>query len=104
MNMAGLRTELRAEDLATLLSKEVRTLQDGAAFLGIDEVSLDAAAYRRRIPFVRFGNKKLFTLSDLRDYRDRRGLGHESKLEEARSFTVETMPSRRNERRERATA
>lgn len=72
--------EFRAVDLARLLETEVMDTADAASFLGIAKASLEYAAYRGRIAFVRYGNKKLFTRQDLMDYAGNRGRGRESRL------------------------
>ena len=79
---------LRAEDLATLLSKDIFDADDAAQFLGIARNSIEYAAYRRRIPYVQYGAKKLFTRADLMDYAANRGRGRDSRLEDAKSFVV----------------
>jgi hypothetical protein len=73
--------EFRAPDLAKLLSTEIMDKSDAAAFLGIAKGSLEYAAYRKRIPFVQYGAKKLFTRADLMDYARNRGHGKTSRLE-----------------------
>lgn len=78
---SGGGSKFRAVDLAKLLSTEVMDTADAASFLGIAKASLEYAAYRGRIAFVRYGNKKLFTRQDLTDYANNRGRGKESRLE-----------------------
>lgn len=73
----------RAEDLAALLSKDILDAEDAAEFLGIARNSIEYAAYRRRIPYVQYGAKKLFTRADLMDYASKRGRGRDSQLDEA---------------------
>lgn len=80
--------EFGAEQLADLLSKEIFDAEDAARFLGIARNSIEYAAYRRRIPYVAYGAKKLFTRQDLLDYASKRGRGRDSKLEEAPFFVV----------------
>ena len=81
-------TEFRAADLADLLSSQIFDAEDAAEFLGLARNSIEYAAYRRRIPYVQYGAKKLFTRQDLVDYRDKRGRGRESKLEDAPRILV----------------
>jgi hypothetical protein len=80
--------EFRAVDLAALLGKEVYDAEDAARFLGIARNSIEYAAYRKRIPYVQYGAKKLFTRADLMDYATNRGRGRESALEDAPVFVV----------------
>lgn len=77
------KKEFRAEDLATLLSRDIFDAEDAARFLGIARNSVEYAAYRKRIPYVQYGAKKLFTRQDLLDYASNRGRGRESRLEDA---------------------
>ena len=80
--------EFRAEDLAAMLSKDVFDADDAAAMLGIERGSLEYATYRKRIPYVQYGSKKLFTRADLMDYRARSGRGRESRLEPVEPIVV----------------
>ena len=73
---------LRAEQLADLLGREILDAEDAARFLGIAQNSIEYAVYRRRIPCVQYGAKKLFARADLLDYSSARGRGRESRLEE----------------------
>lgn len=82
------KQEFRAEDLANLLSRDIFDAEDAARFLGIARNSIEYAAYRRRIPYVKYGAKKLFTRADLLDYRANRGRGRESRLEDAAVHVV----------------
>lgn len=82
------KSEFRAEDLANLLSRDIFDAEDAARFLGIARNSVEYAAYRKRIPFVQYGAKKLFTRSDLMDYASNRGRGRDSKLEDATGYKV----------------
>jgi hypothetical protein len=77
------KQEFRAEDLANLLSRDIFDAEDAARFLGIARNSIEYAAYRKRIPFVQYGAKKLFTRADLIEYSRNRGRGRESRLEDA---------------------
>jgi hypothetical protein len=92
IDMAG--TELTAEGLAALLQQEIYDLEDGAARIGLKPNGLEYAAYRGRIPYVQYGDKKLFTQHDLMQYHDRRGRGSQSKLEPAKHFVVKPGPSK----------
>ena len=74
---------MRSEDLAKLLSRDIFDAEDAAKFLGIARNSIEYAAYRKRIPYVQYGAKKLFTRADLMDYASMRGRGRDSKLEDA---------------------
>jgi hypothetical protein len=74
--------EFRAADLAKLLSDQILDAEDAAKFLGLARNSIEYAAYRRRIPYVQYGAKKLFTKADLLEYNSKRGRGRESKLED----------------------
>lgn len=76
--------------MADLLSKEIFDAEDAARFLGIERNSIEYAAYRRRIPYVQYGAKKLFTRMDLMDYASRRGRGRDSKLEQAQALIVKS--------------
>lgn len=78
----------RAEDLAKQLSNDIFDAEDAARLLGIARNSIEYAAYRRRIPYVQYGAKKLFTRADLMDYASNRGRGRESKLQDAKVFVV----------------
>lgn len=82
------KQEFRAEDLANLLSRDIFDAEDAARFLGIARNSIEYAAYRRRIPYVQYGAKKLFTRSDLMEYSQNRGRGRESRLEDATVHVV----------------
>lgn len=84
----GAQEEFRAADLAELLSKEIFDAEDAAKFLGIERNSIEYAAYRRRIPFVQYGAKKLFTRADLQDYARNRGRGRDSRLQDANVILV----------------
>ena len=80
--------EFRAADLAELLSTEILDASDAATFLGIARNSIEYAAYRKRIPFVQYGAKKLFTRTDLMDYARNRGRGRDSKLDDQKAIVV----------------
>ena len=80
--------EFRAPDLAALLGKEVYDAEDAARFLGIARNSIEYAAYRKRIPHVQYGAKKMFAKADLLDYASNRGRGRESTLEDSPVFVV----------------
>lgn len=80
--------EFRAEDLAKQLSNDIFDASDAAKLLGIARNSIEYAAYRKRIPYVQYGAKKLFTRADLMDYASKRGRGRDSKLEDSPVFTV----------------
>lgn len=68
-------------DLAALLRKrEIMDVLDASTYLGIEKVSLEAAAARRRIGYVQVGYKKLFTKQDLDDYRAKADRGRFSEL------------------------
>lgn len=82
--------EFRAPELADLLSKEIFDASDAARFLGIERNSIEYAAYRKRIPFVQYGAKKLFTRADLMDYAANRGRGRDSKLQDAVALVVKS--------------
>lgn len=82
--------EFRASDLADLLAKEIFDAEDAARFLGIERNSIEYAAYRKRIPYVQYGAKKLFTRSDLMDYATNRGRGRDSRLQEASVHVVKS--------------
>lgn len=77
------KQEFRAEDLANLLSRDIFDAEDAARFLGIARNSIEYAAYRKRIPYVQYGAKKLFTRADLQEYMRNRGRGRDSRLEDA---------------------
>jgi hypothetical protein len=83
-------SEFRASDLADLLAKEIFDAEDAARFLGIERNSIEYAAYRKRIPYVQYGAKKLFTRADLMDYATNRGRGRDSKLQEASVHVVKS--------------
>ena len=83
-----MNAEFRAEQLAAMLSKEVFDADDAAEYLGIERGSLEYAAYRKRIPYVQYGSKKLFTRMDLMDYRSKSGRGRESRLEPVEPIVV----------------
>jgi len=83
-----LETPLRAAQLAELLTTEVFDAEDAAKFLGLARNSIEYAAYRKRIPFVQYGAKKLFCRADLLDYASNRGRGRDSKLENVDSIVV----------------
>src|SRR5262245_43743233 len=78
----------RASDWSAILGRYLLDADDAALYLGIARNSLDYAAYRRRIPFVQYGAKKLFPKADLDDYRAARGRGRESRLTPAARFRV----------------
>lgn len=80
----------KARDLADLLSKEIFDAEDAAKFLGIARNSIEYAAYRKRIPWVGYGAKKLFTREDLLAYASGRGRGRESKLEDQPHYIVKS--------------
>jgi len=80
--------EFRAADLKELLSTEIMDASDAAAFLGIARNSIEYAAYRKRIAFVQYGAKKLFTRADLQDYARNRGRGRDSKLDDQKPFVA----------------
>jgi hypothetical protein len=80
--------EFRAPDLAALLGKEVYDAEDAARFLDIARNSIEYAAYRKRIPYVQYGAKKLFTRIDLIEYASNRGRGRESNLEVSPVYVV----------------
>lgn len=80
--------EFRAADLAALLGREVYDAEDAARFLGIARNSIEYATYRRRIPYVQYGAKKLFARADLMDYASNRGRGRESSLEDSPVYVV----------------
>ena len=82
--------EFRAHDLADLLAKEIFDAEDAARFLGIERNSIEYAAYRKRIPFVQYGAKKLFTRADLIDYSRNRGRGRDSRLQDAEVLIVKS--------------
>jgi hypothetical protein len=82
--------DFRAQDLADLLAKEIFDAEDAARFLGIERNSIEYAAYRKRIPYVQYGAKKLFTRADLMDYATNRGRGRDSKLQEAQVLVVKS--------------
>lgn len=68
-------------DLARLLrNREIMDVQDAATYLGIEKVSLEAAAARRRIGYVQVGYKKLFTREDLDRYAELSARGRFSGL------------------------
>ena len=68
-------------DLAKLLrTRQIMDVQDTATYLGIEKVSLEAAAARRRIGYVQVGYKKLFTKDDLDRYRAKADRGRFSEL------------------------
>ena len=86
--------EFRAAELAAMLSKEVFDADDAAEFLHIERGSLEYAAYRKRIPYVQYGAKKLFTRADLMDYRSKSGRGRESQLEAVEPIVVKAGGAR----------
>lgn len=89
--MTGKATpDFRASDLADLLAKEIFDAEDAARFLGIERNSIEYAAYRKRIPYVQYGAKKLFTRSDLMDYATHRGRGRSSGLQDATVLVVKS--------------
>lgn len=70
-------------ELARLLrQRQIMTVEDAATYLGIKKVSLETAAYRRRIGYVQVGYKKLFTKEDLDLYAQKAKVGRESLLED----------------------
>jgi hypothetical protein len=77
-----------AQQLAELLMREVFDTEDAAGFLELTPNAVAYAAYRRRIPYVQYGSKKLFTRADLRDYASMRGRGRDSRLTEQPHFVV----------------
>jgi len=82
------KDEFRAEDLANLLSRDIFDAEDAARFLGIARNSIEYAAYRKRIPYVQYGAKKLFTRTDLVEYMRNRGRGRDSRLEDSPVLVV----------------
>jgi hypothetical protein len=78
----------RAAQLAELLSTEILDAEDAARFLGLARNSIEYAAYRKRIPFVQYGAKKLFCRADLQDYASNRGRGRDSRLETVPGIVV----------------
>jgi hypothetical protein len=80
--------DIRAKELAELLETQVFDPEGAARFLGLARNSIEYAAYRKRIPFVQFGAKKLFTRADLMDYAANRGRGRESRLEAVAPYVV----------------
>lgn len=85
---SALEAGFRAADLAKLLSDQIMDAEDAARFLGLARNSVEYAAYRRRIPYVQYGAKKLFTRDDLTDYASNRGRGRDSKLQDAPVLVV----------------
>ncbi len=83
---------LRAAEAAELLSTEILDAEDAARLLKIERNSIEYAAYRKRIPYIQYGAKKLFTRADLLDYAAHRGRGRESKLTEQPVFVVKPSP------------
>ena len=79
---------LTAEDLAKLLSHEVFDADDAAELLGIERGSLEYAAYRKRIKYVQYGAKKLFTRADLMEYKSLAGRGRDSRLQPVEPIIV----------------
>jgi hypothetical protein len=79
---------VRAADLAELLFNEVMDVEDAARYLGIARNSMEYAAYRKRVPFVHYAAKKLFTRADLDDYALSRGRGRRSELQTVDPFVV----------------
>jgi hypothetical protein len=68
-------------------------MHDAAVFLGLAKNSIEYAAYRKRIPFVQYGAKKLFTRADLMDYARNRGRGRDSRLEAVEPLVVDRHDS-----------
>lgn len=87
-NGSALDAGFRAADLAKLLSDQIMDAEDAARFLGLARNSIEYAAYRRRIPYVQYGAKKLFTRDDLTDYAGSRGRGRDSRLQDAPVIVV----------------
>jgi excisionase family DNA binding protein len=81
-------TAMKAADLAKLLREDVLDLQGAAEYLGLEKNSVEYAVYRGRLTAVQFANKKLFTKSDLRQYKMLRGRGKASQLEDVRIIVV----------------
>jgi Helix-turn-helix domain len=80
--------DITAAELADLLSHEIFDADDAARFLGLARNSIEYAAYRKRIAYVQYGAKKLFTRKDLLEYASKRGRGRDSKLEETPHFVA----------------
>lgn len=79
-------------DLARLLrQREIMDVQDAATYLGIEKVSLEAAAAKRRIGYVQVGYKKLFTKADCDDYIANRAKGRFSGLEDHEPEIIERL-------------
>jgi excisionase family DNA binding protein len=78
----------RAADLAAILEAEVLDVEGAARYLGLAKNSVEYAAYRKRIPHVQFGAKKLFTRDDLADYKGHRGRGRDSQLATVPPYVV----------------
>jgi hypothetical protein len=85
--------DIRAKDLAELLETQIFDAEGAARFLGLVRNSIEYAAYRKRIPFVQYGAKKLFTRADLEDYARNRGRGRDSRLEAVEPLTVDRHDS-----------
>lgn len=77
-----------AAELAELLETKIFDAEGAARFLGLARNSIEYAAYRKRIPFVHYGAKKLFTRHDLMEYASKRGRGRDSKLEDVSAVRV----------------
>jgi hypothetical protein len=92
----------RAANLAMLLRTFIFDPEDAAAFLRIRTSSLDQAAYRRRIAYVRYGSgrdNRFFAVGDLEDYASARGPGLRSEVGPARPLEVVTQDGKRVVRR-----
>ena len=79
---------MTAKDLGDVLSTYILDADDAAHVLGIERGSLEYASYRKRIPYVQYGAKKLFTRADLAEYRSKSGRGRESELEQVEPIVV----------------
>lgn len=89
---------MRHKQLAELLRRrQFMDADDAATFLGIEKVSLEAAAIRRRIPFVQMGSKKLFGLEDLKDYKAKAARGRESGLRYVEPEVIERLDEKEAE-------
>ena len=79
-------------DLARMMrQRQIMDVEDAATYLGIQKVSLEAAAARRRIGYVQLGYKKLFTKDDLDEYRARAAKGRFSRLTEKMPEIIERL-------------
>lgn len=79
-------------ELARLMrAREIMDVDDAATYLGIEKVSLEAAASRRTIGYVQVGFKKLFTKQDCDEYAAKRAKGRFSQLDRHEPEVIERL-------------